>query len=135
MKLKDGELFLFAGIEGSGNQENIFGVKGHTLPLIGDKAPEFNADTTQGPIVFPVDYKGLWVILFSHPADFTPVCTTEFMKFASMEKDFEQLNCKLIGLSIDSRFSHIAWLRTIKEKVEFEGLKNIEVTFPVIEDI
>lgn len=106
-----------------------------TLPLIGDKAPAFTADTTQGPISFPADYKGSWVILFSHPADFTPVCTTEFMKFASMEKEFEKLNCKLIGLSIDSKFSHIAWLRTIKEKIEFDGLKNIEVKFPLIEDI
>ncbi|MFA4991047.1 MAG: peroxiredoxin [Candidatus Omnitrophota bacterium] len=105
------------------------------MPLIGEKAPAFEADTTQGKIKFPDDYKGKWVILFSHPADFTPVCTTEFMTFASMGKEFEALNCKLIGLSIDSHYSHIAWLRTIKEKIEFKGMKNVEVNFPVIADV
>ena len=105
------------------------------IPLIGEKAPAFEADTTQGKIKFPDDYKGKWVILFSHPADFTPVCTTEFMTFACMEKEFEALNCKLIGLSIDSHFSHIAWLRTIKEKIEYKGMKDVEVKFPVIADI
>ncbi len=105
------------------------------IPLIGEQAPAFEADTTQGRIKFPEDYKGKWVILFSHPADFTPVCTTEFMTFASMEKDFEALNCKLIGFSIDSHYSHIAWLRTIKEKIEYKGMKNLEVKFPVIADV
>ena len=105
------------------------------MPIIGETAPAFTADTTQGPIKFPEDYKGKWVILFSHPADFTPVCTTEFMTFASMEKDFEKLNCKLIGLSIDSHYSHIAWLRTIKEKIEYKGMKDVEVNFPVIADL
>ena len=99
------------------------------LPLIGEKAPSFEAETTQGKISFPDDYKGKWVIFFSHPADFTPVCTTEFMTFASMEKEFTSLNAKLLGLSIDSGYSHIAWLRTIKEKIE------IEVNFPVISDL
>jgi peroxiredoxin 2/4 len=105
------------------------------LPLISEKAPSFKADTTQGPINFPDDYKGKWVIMFSHPADFTPVCTTEFMTFASMEKEFKSLNCQLIGLSIDSTFSHIAWLRTIKEKIVYKGMKNVEVNFPVISDL
>ncbi len=105
------------------------------IPLIGEKAPAFTALTTQGLINFPEDYKGKWVILFSHPADFTPVCTTEFMTFASMEKDFEALNTKLIGLSIDSHYSHIAWLRTIKEKIQWKGMKNVEVKFPVIADL
>ncbi len=105
------------------------------LPLIGEEAPAFTAETTQGPINFPADYKGSWVILFSHPADFTPVCTTEFMTFATMMPEFEQLNTKLVGLSIDSNFSHIAWLRTIKEKIEYKGMKDVEVTFPVIADI
>jgi len=105
------------------------------LPLIGDLAPEFNAKTTMGDISFPSDYKGKWVILFSHPADFTPVCTTEFMTFASMQEEFKKLNTELIGLSIDSIYAHIAWLRTIKEKIEYKGMKNIEVKFPVIEDI
>jgi peroxiredoxin 2/4 len=105
------------------------------IPLIGEMAPSFKAKTTQGEINFPKDYEGNWVILFSHPSDFTPVCTTEFMTFASMQDDFEQLNCKLIGLSIDGIYSHIAWLRTIKEKIEFNGMKNVEVTFPLIADV
>lgn len=106
-----------------------------SMPRIGDKAPSFKAVTTQGEINFPEDYAGSWVILFSHPADFTPVCTTEFMTFASMQSEFEKLNCKLVGLSIDSLYGHIAWLRTIKEKIEYRGMKNVEITFPVIEDI
>lgn len=106
-----------------------------TMPLIGDDAPKFTAKTTMGEIKFPEDYKGKWVILFSHPADFTPVCTTEFMTFASMQDEFKKLNTELIGLSIDSIYAHIAWLRTIKEKIEFKGMKNVEVMFPVIEDL
>jgi peroxiredoxin (alkyl hydroperoxide reductase subunit C) len=105
------------------------------IPLIGETAPAFKAKTTQGEIDFPKDYKGKWVIFFSHPADFTPVCTTEFMTFATMMPEFEKLNCKLIGLSIDSIYSHIAWLRTIKEKLEYKDMKNVEVTFPLIEDL
>lgn len=105
------------------------------MPRIGDKAPEFKAITTQGDINFPKDYEGKWIILFSHPADFTPVCTSEFMTFAKMEPEFTTLNCQLVGLSIDGLYSHIAWLRTIKEKIEFKGMKNIEVNFPLIEDI
>jgi peroxiredoxin (alkyl hydroperoxide reductase subunit C) len=106
-----------------------------SMPRIGDPAPEFKAVTTQGEINFPADYKGKWAILFSHPADFTPVCTSEFMTFANMEKQFNDANCELIGLSIDGLYSHIAWLRTIKEKIEFKGMKDIEVKFPLIEDI
>lgn len=105
------------------------------MPRIGDMAPAFTAETTQGTIHFPADYKGKWVILFSHPADFTPVCTTEFMTFASMENEFRQLNCDLIGLSVDSLYSHIAWLRTIREKIEFKDMKEVEVKFPLIDDI
>jgi peroxiredoxin (alkyl hydroperoxide reductase subunit C) len=105
------------------------------MPLIGDDAPSFKAVTTAGEINFPKDYKGKWVILFSHPADFTPVCTTEFMTFASMESEFNALNCQLIGLSIDSIYAHIAWLRTIKEKIEYKGMKDVEITFPVIADL
>jgi len=105
------------------------------MPRIGDKAPEFKAVTTQGKLNFPSDFKGEWVILFSHPADFTPVCTSEFITFAHLEEKFEKANCKLVGLSIDGLYSHIAWLRTIKDKIEFNGMKNIEVKFPLIEDI
>jgi peroxiredoxin (alkyl hydroperoxide reductase subunit C) len=105
------------------------------LPLIGDKAPSFKALTTQGEISFPEDYEGKWVILFSHPADFTPVCTTEFMTFGSMAEQFKERNCELIGLSIDSNYSHIAWLRTIKERIEWKGIKDLEIQFPVIADL
>ena len=106
-----------------------------SMPRIGDPAPEFKAVTTQGEINFPSDYKGSWSILFSHPADFTPVCTSEFMTFATLEEKFNEANCKLVGLSIDGLYSHIAWLRTIKEKIEYRGMKNVEVNFPLIEDI
>ncbi|HNY37748.1 MAG TPA: peroxiredoxin [Petrotogaceae bacterium] len=104
------------------------------MPLIGDKAPEFKAKTTQGDINFPQDYKGKWVILFSHPADFTPVCTTEFMTFATMADEFRALNTELVGLSVDSLYAHIAWLRKIQE-IEWNGMKHVEVKFPLIEDI
>lgn len=105
------------------------------LPLIGEEAPSFKANTTQGEINFPQDYKGHWVILFSHPADFTPVCTTEFMTFQSMKDEFEQINTKLVGLSVDSISSHNAWLRTIEEKIEYGDLKNLTITFPLIDDL
>ena len=113
------------------NQEQKF----VSMPRINDPAPSFKAVTTQGPINFPEDFKGSWMILFSHPADFTPVCTSEFMTFAHMEKQFNDANCKLVGLSVDGLYSHIAWLRTIKEKIAYKGMKDIEVTFPLIEDI
>jgi Peroxiredoxin len=104
------------------------------MPLIGDQAPAFHAVTTQGEINFPEDFEGKWVILFSHPADFTPVCTTEFMTFASMAEEFKAMNTELVGLSVDSLYAHIAWLRKIQE-LEWNGKKNIEVKFPLIEDI
>jgi peroxiredoxin (alkyl hydroperoxide reductase subunit C) len=116
-------------MENNQNQEFI------AMPRIGDKAPAFTAVTTQGQINFPTDYSGSWVILFSHPADFTPVCTSEFMTFASLEAKFSEANCKLVGLSVDGLYSHIAWLRTIKEKIEYKGMKDVEVKFPLIEDI
>jgi peroxiredoxin (alkyl hydroperoxide reductase subunit C) len=105
------------------------------IPLIGETAPAFVAQTTQGPIKFPDDYRGKWVILFSHPGDFTPVCTTEFMTFATMMPEFNALNCELVGLSIDSLYAHIAWLRTIKGKIKFKAMEQVEVTFPLIADV
>ncbi|MBN1300728.1 MAG: peroxiredoxin [Melioribacteraceae bacterium] len=99
-----------------------------TLPRINAPAPEFKAKTTHGDIKLS-DYKGKWVVLFSHPADFTPVCTTEFMAFAKKNSDFEKLNTKVIGLSIDSVYSHLAWVRNIKEKFD------VEIPFPVIADL
>lgn len=106
-----------------------------SMPRIGDKAPSFKAVTTQGEIALPEQYAGNWVVLFSHPADFTPVCTSEFMTFATLEGKFAEANCKLVGLSVDGLYSHIAWLRSVKEKIEYKGMKNVEVKFPLIEDI
>lgn len=107
----------------------------NAMPRIGDQAPSFTAVTTQGTINFPGDFAGKWKILFSHPADFTPVCTSEFMTFGKMASEFESLNCQLVGLSVDGLYSHIAWLRTIKEKIGYKGMKDVEITFPLIEDI
>lgn len=96
------------------------------LPLLGDRLPEFTALTTHGTMTLPNDYAGSWFVLYSHPADFTPVCTTEFSSFQDYAKSFEELNCKLIGLSIDQVFAHIKWVEWIKDNL------NIEITFPVI---
>jgi len=104
-------------------------------PLIGDTAPAFDAETTSGPIHFPKDYTGKWVILFSHPADFTPVCTTEFIAFSRLVEKCHRLNTELIGLSVDSLSSHIAWLYAIQEQVHFRGLSNIKITFPLVADL
>jgi len=100
------------------------------MPRINEPAPNFEAKSTHG-IIHLHDYtsKGKWVMLFSHPADFTPVCTTEFVEFARRQADFEKHNVQLIGNSIDSVYSHIAWVRNIEEK------NNVKVTFPVIADL
>lgn len=99
-----------------------------SLPRINEPAPDFKVVTTHGPRTL-ADYKGKWLVLFSHPADFTPVCTTEFMGFARAADRFKALNCELLGLSIDSVFSHLAWTRNIKEKF------GVEIPFPIIEDL
>ncbi len=104
------------------------------LPMIGDMAPAFHAVTTRGEIDFPKDYYGKWIVFFSYQSDFTPVCTTELMTFASMIKEFEELDTQLIGLSLDSVYSHIAWLRKVKE-LAWKDMKHIDVTFPLIADI
>ena len=98
------------------------------LPRIGDPAPQFTADTTFGTLKLD-DFRGSWLILFSHPADFTPVCTTEFIAFAEIHPELRELNCELMGLSVDSVYSHIAWVRNVKEKM------GVEITFPVIADL
>ena len=106
----------------------------YSMPLIGDKAPAFTALTTQGTVNFPEDFKGKWVLFFSHPSDFTPVCTTEFMTLASMEESFKEINTQLIGLSVDSLYSHIAWIRKIEE-LEWNGICKPKINFPVIADL
>jgi peroxiredoxin 2/4 len=99
-----------------------------SFPRLNEPAPAFKAKTTHGDRTL-ADYKGKWLILFSHPADFTPVCTTEFIGFARAADKFKSMNCELIGLSIDSVFSHLAWTQNIKEKF------GVEIPFPIIEDI
>lgn len=98
------------------------------FPLIGDKFPEMTVNTTQGKLNLPNDMAGKWFVLFSHPADFTPVCTTEFVAFQKRLQDFKALNCELIGLSIDQVFSHIKWTEWINEKL------GVEIQFPIIAD-
>ena len=97
-----------------------------TMPLLGDDFPHLQVQTTQGAMKLPEDMKGSWFVLFSHPADFTPVCTTEFVGFQKLMPEFEKIGVKLIGLSVDQVFSHIKWIEWIKEKL------NVEITFPVI---
>lgn len=99
-----------------------------SIPKIGDLAPQFEAISTQGSIRMS-DYKGKWVLLFSHPADFTPICTTEFMAFARKFSDFQDKGVELVGLSIDSLSSHLAWVQNVYEKM------NVEIPFPVIADL
>mgnify|MGYP000586632618 CR=1 FL=1 len=98
------------------------------LPLLGEKAPSFEAQTTKGKLSFPEDYKGKWVVFFSHPADFTPVCTTEFVAFQKRYEEFKKLNCELVGLSIDQVYSHIKWVEWIRDKL------NVEIKFPIVAD-
>lgn len=98
------------------------------FPLIGEKFPKLEVQTTKGMKKIPGDYSGKWIVLFSHPADFTPVCTTEFVAFAKRDQQFKDLNAELIGLSIDQIFSHIKWVDWIKEKI------GVEIPFPVIAD-
>jgi peroxiredoxin (alkyl hydroperoxide reductase subunit C) len=99
-----------------------------SFPGLNKPAPDFEAKTTQG-VKKLSDYRGKWLILFSHPADFTPVCTTEFIGFANHYEEFKALNCELLGLSVDSNFSHLAWIETMKEKF------GTEIPFPVIADL
>ncbi len=101
--------------------ENTF-----NMPLLGDNFPELKVNTTHGPMNIPADLKGSWFVLFSHPADFTPVCTTEFVAFQKRMDQFNELGVKLIGMSVDQVFSHIKWVEWIKEKL------GVEITFPVV---
>jgi peroxiredoxin (alkyl hydroperoxide reductase subunit C) len=96
------------------------------MPLLGDSFPELNVQTTHGPMNIPADFKGKWFVLFSHPADFTPVCTTEFVAFQKRYEEFKALDCQLIGMSIDQVFSHIKWVEWIKAEL------NIEIKFPIV---
>ena len=96
------------------------------LPRLNEPAPDFDAPTTHGRKKL-ADFRGKWLVLFSHPADFTPVCTTEFIGFARHQAEFAALGCELLWLSIDSVFAHIAWIRNIEEKFW------VQIRFPIIE--
>ncbi|RKZ02167.1 peroxiredoxin [Candidatus Fermentibacteria bacterium] len=96
------------------------------MPLLGDDFPQLKVQTTHGPMNIPEDLKGTWFVLFSHPADFTPVCTTEFVAFQKRYEEFNKLGCKLIGMSIDQVFSHIKWVQWIKAELD------VEIKFPII---
>ena len=96
------------------------------MPLLGEEFPKLNVVTTHGAMNLPDDLKGQWFVLFSHPADFTPVCTTEFVAFQKKYDKFEELGCKLIGMSIDQVFSHIKWTEWIKSALD------VEIKFPII---
>jgi peroxiredoxin (alkyl hydroperoxide reductase subunit C) len=98
------------------------------IPLVGEKFPELVVETNFGTRRLPGDYAGKWFVLFSHPADFTPVCTAEFVSFALRYEDFKRLNTELVGLSVDSSYSHIKWVEWIKEKF------GVEIPFPIIAD-
>lgn len=98
------------------------------FPLIGEKFPELQVETTEGMLKLPETYKGKWFMLFSHPGDFTPVCTTEFFSFSKRYEDFQKLNTELVGLSVDSTISHIEWVNWIEEHL------GVKVPFPVIGD-
>jgi peroxiredoxin (alkyl hydroperoxide reductase subunit C) len=98
------------------------------LPRLNEPAPEFTAQTTQGPLSL-ASLRGRWVVLFSHPADFTPVCTTELVEFARRDAEFKQINTQLIGLSVDSLYAHIAWVRNLEEKF------GIKIGYPLIADL
>lgn len=105
-----------------------------SMPLIGDPAPAFRSMTTKGKVNFPEDYKGKWVVFFSHPADFTPVCTTEFIALARRADEFREINAELLGLSIDSLHSHLAWAESI-EHIDLDGKGKVKIPFPIVADI
>ena len=105
-----------------------------SMPLIGDPAPAFRSMTTMGKVNFPEDYKGKWVVFCSHPADFTPVCTTEFIALARRAEEFREINTELLGLSIDSLHSHLAWAESI-EHIDLGGKGKVKIPFPIVADI
>ena len=96
------------------------------MPLLGDDFPQMTVQTTHGKMNIPDDFKGKWFVLFSHPADFTPVCTTEFVAFQKRYEEFEKMDCQLIGMSVDQVYSHIKWVEWIKDNLD------VEIKFPVI---
>jgi len=129
-------LLLAGCMEEGGVPEGVPGVPKKTGPkvvLIGDKAPAFEAESTSGPVKFPEEFAGRWVVLFSHPADFTPVSTTEIMRFAVMKPEFDKLHCALLGLSADTVESHMQWLKEAS-RIRLGKIANVKFDFPVLAD-
>jgi peroxiredoxin (alkyl hydroperoxide reductase subunit C) len=129
-------LVLAGCIEEGGVPENVPGMPKKEAPepvRIGDQAPAFEAESTSGPVKFPDDFRGRWVVLFSHPGDFTPVATTEFMRFAERKPDFDKLSCTLLALSVDTVDSHMQWLKEVA-KIRLGSIANVKIDFPVVAD-
>ena len=103
------------------------------IPLIGETAPSFTAESTRGKITFPDDYYGKWKILFSHPAAFTPVCTSELIELATLQADFEKLNTKVVVISTDGLNSHLAWVKSM-ESIKYKDKDPVKISFPLISD-
>ena len=111
------------------NNENLVPEKISTMPRIGDQAPDFDAVTTKGKIKMSEFAKDKWIVMFSHPADFTPVCTTEMSGFATRKNEFDALDTELLGLSIDSVHAHLGWVQNVRENT------GVYFDFPIIADI
>jgi len=120
-------LLVSIGFAGAQDSEEI------RIPLIGETTPSFTAESTKGTIDFPDDYYGKWKILFSHPADFTPVCSTEILELAAAQDDFKKLNTQLVVMSTDSKNSHIEWVKSLEE-IEYKGREPVEIDFPLVSD-
>lgn len=118
---------LLYGFAGAQDNDKI------RIPLIGETAPAFKAESTQGTINFPDDYFTKWKILFSHPADFTPVCSTEILELAAMQEDLKKLNTQIVVMSTDSKNSHIEWLKSLEE-IDYKKRGPKEINFPLISD-
>jgi len=107
--------------------------KYNRVPIIGDQAPSFTASTTNGTITFPSDFGRKWKILFSHPADFTPVCSTEILELAYLQDDFDKLNVKLLVMSTDSLYSHVQWKKSLEE-LSYKDRTPVKINFPIADD-
>ena len=123
-------LLIFTGASQLFSQEN----KESRIPLIGENAPSFTAETTRGKITFPDDYYGKWKILFSHPADFTPVCTTELIELAKLQAELEKLDTRVIVISTDGINSHIEWVKNM-ESIKYKDDDPVKISFPLITDV
>lgn len=104
------------------------------IPMLGDKAPEFEAKSTKGDMKFPGDYYGKWKILFSHPGDFTPVCTTEILELAMLQDEFKSMNTQLVVLSTDGLNSHLDWIKSMEE-ISYKNRDKVKIDFPFVSDV